>query len=215
MKTLRVHCNHQNFILHPSGVAYWEAKRMLLIADVHLGKITHFRKHGSAIPQASLHHNFNQLKSVISNFESDTICFLGDLFHSYMNNEWLLFKAWIETLNCKVVLISGNHDIIDEKRYAQLGVEVLQEWEHDGFLLTHHPEVREGVYNFSGHIHPGVQLLGLGRQHLKLSCFHWKDNQMIFPAFGVFTGNYIIKPKSGERIFVNTEDEVLEIALHS
>ena len=215
MKTLPIHCNNQRFILHPSGVAFWEDKGMLLIADVHLGKITHFRKHGSAIPQISLHHNFNRLKTVIATFETKTVCFLGDLFHSHINNEWLVFKSWVETLNCKVVLISGNHDIIDVESYTQLGVEVLQDWELDGFLLTHHPEERQGFYNFSGHIHPGVELRGLGRQNLKLSCFHWKENQMIFPAFGVFTGKYIIKPKTNDRIFVNTEDEVLEIPLKS
>ncbi|QDO94468.1 ligase-associated DNA damage response endonuclease PdeM [Formosa sediminum] len=211
METLEIYCNAQRFILHPLGGAFWVNQRMLLIADVHLGKVTHFRKHGSAIPRGVLHQNFKQLQNIISAFDVDTVCILGDLFHSHLNAEWVIFKTWVAALHCKVVLISGNHDIIDAKLYEDLGIKVLNSWLLDGFLLTHHPEVRDGFYNLSGHIHPGVQLRGLGRQHITLSCFYWKAHQMIFPAFGVFTGKYIIKPSAEARIYVNTETEVIEV----
>ena len=42
--------NH-NFILHPSGAIFWLEKKTLFLADVHLGKVAHFRKNGIAVPR--------------------------------------------------------------------------------------------------------------------------------------------------------------------
>ena len=211
MKTLKITCLNQSFILHPSGAAYWEKKSMLLIADVHLGKVTHFRKHGSAIPQDSMYQNFDKLTEVVLHFNPKTVCFLGDLFHSYINNEWLLFKEWVNQRECKVVLISGNHDIIPKLKYDKILVTVKEEWKIDGFLLTHYPEIRAGYFNLSGHIHPGVTLRGLGHQFLKVSCFHKSEHQMVFPAFGDFTGKFIVSPNEKDQIFINTDTEVIKV----
>ncbi|WP_435412970.1 ligase-associated DNA damage response endonuclease PdeM [Psychroserpens mesophilus] len=215
MKTLKINCNNQSFILHPFGVAFWEDKEMLLIADVHLGKVTHFRKHGSAVPQASIYHNFEQLSVITDYFNPKTICFLGDLFHSYVNNEWILFKDWVKKFNREIVLISGNHDVIATSMYEEINVIVKKEWLINGFLLTHYPESRNDLFNFSGHIHPGIRLQGLGKQSLKVSCFLRKKQQMIFPAFGNFTGKFIIKPDPTDQVYVNTNEEVIEIELNS
>lgn len=211
MKTLEIRCNNQTFILHPSGIAYWVEKHMLLIADVHLGKVTHFRKHGSAVPQASVFHNFEKLQNVVTFFKPKTICFLGDLFHSHVNNEWILFKNWIYHLDAKVVLVSGNHDIIAKELYDKINVKVIEEWVIDNFLLTHHPETRADLFNFAGHIHPSVRLKGVGKQFLKVSCFFRTENQMIFPAFGNFTGNFIMEPNRDDQIYVNIAEEVIQI----
>ena len=73
--------NH-NFTLHPSGAMYWHEREMLLISDVHLGKVSHFRKHGSAVPKKAIAKNFEKLQDVIQSFAPKVICFLGDLFHS-------------------------------------------------------------------------------------------------------------------------------------
>ncbi|GGW69823.1 putative phosphoesterase [Winogradskyella epiphytica] len=212
METLKINCHQRSFVLHPSGAAYWEEKGMLLIADVHLGKVTHFRKHGSAIPQASLYQNFEKLQAVVDYFKPKSVCFLGDLFHSSINSEWHLFKDWIEQLQSEVVLISGNHDIISKSMFDGINVTVKEEWLIDDFLLTHYPESRDGLFNLSGHIHPGVRLKGFGKQFLKVSCFFRREQQLIFPAFGNFTGKFIVEPNSKDRIYVNTRDEVIEIS---
>ena len=48
-----IEINWQNLKLnlHHSGAIFIEKYSMLLISDVHLGKVTHFRKHGAAVPQ--------------------------------------------------------------------------------------------------------------------------------------------------------------------
>ena len=43
------------FILHCSGAIFWPARSILLISDVHLGKVSHFRRHGVALPEIFRH----------------------------------------------------------------------------------------------------------------------------------------------------------------
>ena len=199
----------QTFILHPSGGMFWEEEDSLVISDVHLGKISHFRKHGSAIPQEAVMGNFQRMNEVIEYFQPFKILFLGDLFHSSLNKEWVLFEAWLENISAEVILIEGNHDIISPLKYEQLGVQTISEVIKGDFLLTHHPDERPGFFNFSGHIHPGVKINGIGRQSLKLPCFFRSQNQMILPAFGEFTGKHVLVPSAHDEIYVVTKEEVI------
>src|SRR5690606_7264548 len=199
----------QNFTLHHSGAIFWNEKKMLLIADVHLGKVAHFRKHGAAIPANAAFQNLEKLTEICNHFQPETICFLGDLFHSKLNEEWRDFEKWVEYTKANVILISGNHDIIPKYLYEDLGVKVFDELLLDGFLLTHHPTEINGTFNFSGHVHPGVRMRGVGRQYMRFPCFYKTDNQLILPAFGNFTGKHILKPSKMDEVFAIVEGEVI------
>ena len=83
---MKIEIKSQNFTLHQLGTILWEEKKILLISDVHLGKVAHFRKHGMAIPNQAIFENFKRLNEVVTLFKPETIIFLGDLFHSKMNN---------------------------------------------------------------------------------------------------------------------------------
>ena len=208
---MKIQINDQNFILHYSGAMFWQEQKMLLISDVHLGKVAHFRKHGLAIPERAILENFIKLDALLEIFDAEIIVFLGDLFHSKINNEWNFFAEWIASISQKIILVEGNHDIISKQKYADLNIEVLSELIIDGFLLTHHPTEQEGFYNFCGHVHPGIKLKGLGRQYLNLPCFFRKSNQMIFPAFGTFTGKFTLVPTEKDTIYAITKEEVFDI----
>jgi len=197
--------------MHPMGSLFWEERSILLISDVHLGKVSHFRKFGAAVPQKAIQKNFNLMDEAISFFHPRTIVFLGDLFHSSLNKEWQLFEKWACSQISKMVLVIGNHDIISPLKYEDLGIQVIPELEMDGFLFTHHPEEREGFFTFSGHIHPAVRLQGTGRQSLRLSCFFKMKHQMILPAFGTFTGSHVLETDEYNEIYVMTHNEVLKI----
>jgi DNA ligase-associated metallophosphoesterase len=209
--TLEIEINSRAFVLHCSGAVYWAEQRMLLISDVHLGKISHFRKHGSALPGNAMFKNFLKLDAAVEFFNPESICFLGDLFHSTLNNEWKLFEEWVEKTQLPIVLVAGNHDIISPHKYEELEIKVVSEWALGGFMLTHHPQEREGYYVISGHIHPAVLLEGMGRQFLKLPCFFRTPNQMILPAFGEFTGTYVMEPKEEDIVYVVTKDDVVMV----
>ncbi|WP_425235580.1 ligase-associated DNA damage response endonuclease PdeM [Ulvibacterium sp.] len=207
----RIQIQNQNFILHPSGTLFWQDRSVLLISDVHLGKVSHFRKFGAAVPQNVVQKNFELMDEALEYFNPKVICFLGDLFHSALNKEWNFFERWIAKKSMEVILVAGNHDIISPLKYEDLGIKVVSEVQWDDFLLTHHPEERNGFFNFSGHIHPAVRLRGKGRQSLRLPCFFKSDRQLILPAFGLFTGTFVLEPKKTDEVFAIVEDEIMKL----
>lgn len=209
--TITKNISGHDFVLHPSGAIFWTSRKILLVADVHLGKVSHFRKNGIAVPPESAIGNFELLNEVEAFFKPDIVVFLGDLFHSEINNEWDLFEDWVKNNQSKILLIAGNHDVIDPDHYEKIGVHVFDEMTLGEFLFTHHPKERERVFNFCGHIHPAVRLEGKGRQTLTLPCFFHSPHQMILPAFGEFTGNYVMKPKENDCVYALAEDEVITV----
>ncbi len=207
--TQTIEIRKQQFLLHDSGAMYWLQKKMLLIADVHFGKVTHFRKYGAAIPKQASEENFRKLQKLVEEIKPDTICFLGDLFHSTINSEWEPFRNWVENTKASIILVSGNHDIIPTYLFEELKIEVLDTIKIDTFMLTHHPTEDATLFNICGHIHPGIRMKGVGRQIMKLSCFYKTETQLILPAFGNFTGKHILSPKETDDIFVIVDGEVI------
>ena len=209
---MKIKIQNNHFRLTCSGVSYWEEQKALLVADVHLGKISHFRKYGSAVPQSAIQTNFDRLDEAVTEFQPQKIIFLGDLFHSALNAEWNLFESWLQKQQAEIILIAGNHDIISPIHYEELGVKIYQELQIGNFRLTHHPEEKEKDFNICGHIHPGYRLVGLAKQHLKLKCFFRSKNQLILPAFGEFTGAFLMKPEEKDQVFVCAQSEVIRVS---
>jgi DNA ligase-associated metallophosphoesterase len=211
MNTASIPIKNQNFMMHPSGVLFWEEKSMLLISDVHLGKVSHFRKFGAAVPQKAVQKNFDSMDEAIDFFKPKHLIFMGDLFHSSLNKEWQLFEKWTTTVDANIILVIGNHDIISPVKYEDLGIQVVSEIQLEGFLLTHHPEERAGFFNFCGHVHPSIRLVGLGRQSARLRCFFKSEHQLLLPAFGEFTGSHTLEPVEGNEVFALLGDTVLPV----
>lgn len=205
----------QQLVLLPEKAIYWREEKTLFVADVHLGKINHFRKAGIAIPTAAIPQNINKLSRMALDYNPKTICFLGDLFHSDKNKEWELFVAWRESLpDANFELVRGNHDIIAAAHYKRADIKVYPVCIEKGpFVFAHEPMEKcpSNKYAFAGHIHPSVKLRGAGRQSLNLPCFYFGKNQALMPAFGQFTGSANIRPKKDEPVFVIAEDKVLKI----
>lgn len=202
----------QNFLLHPSGAAYWKEEQTLLLADIHFGKVAHFRKHGAAIPMHADQHNYEKLYETLKYFKPKKVYFLGDLFHSSLNNSWSTFESWVTKQTENFTLITGNHDIIAAHKFEAIGIQVIEEWKCQNFHLSHHPIDNPTAFNICGHVHPGIRMQGDGKQQLRLRCFYKSSNQLILPAFGAFTGKHIIRPISGDEIFVIAEQSVIPIS---
>ena len=209
--TQNIQIQNQSFVLHPSGSLFWEEKSALFISDVHLGKISHFRKYGAAVPQKAIQANFELMDEVVEFFNPNTVYFLGDLFHSYINSEWNLFEDWVSKAKAEIILIYGNHDIISPIKYEDLGIQFFDELILENILLTHHPEERKGFFNFCGHIHPAIKIRGSGKQSLRLPCFFKSPNQLILPAFGEFTGSFTLKPTKNDQVYAIAEGMIIKI----
>ena len=203
----------EKLFLLPEKAMYWAAKKMLLIADLHLGKSAHFRKNGIAVPNQAEQKNWLLLHKLFKEYEPERVCFLGDLFHSTHNKEWEVFGELIDSYpNIDFELVQGNHDILPPELYEKLGFKVHPSLLEEPFSLTHEPLEEKGIYyNLAGHIHPGVQLKGKGNQRHRAACFYFNNTGGILPAFGSFTGLYTVKPKKTDQVFVVTGEVVIAI----
>jgi len=187
--------------------------KSLVVADVHWGKIDHFRKAGIPVPLQGNDKNAETLVAIINLFKPKRLIFLGDLFHSVYNDGWETFgqvrKAFF---HCSFELVIGNHDILSERQYQRHHIQLhAQSLTLNNLLLTHEPreDIPEGVFNIAGHVHPGAHLRGTGKQSVTLPCFYIRTNQCILPAFGAFTGLARVQPKFGDKIFVIANGNVI------
>lgn len=194
---------------------FWIQERMLIVADIHLGKVGHFRKAGIAIPKSMEQDDLAELSDLIDRYNPECILFLGDLFHSDLNRDWEWFVLWRSLFkHIKMILVLGNHDILNQKLYSDLNFELIDHLDLGPFRFTHEPLKKAELsslqkYIISGHIHPGVILEGAGRQKLTLPCFHFSEQQAILPAFGKFTGKMKMKNRIGDRVFAVLKDKIV------
>ena len=199
--------------LLPEKAIWWPRKKSLLIADLHIGKVGHFRKNNIAIPSNAAEQNFHNLESLFIKWSPKKVYFLGDLFHSFYNKEWeKLIFVLAKYPKIKFILITGNHDILNDQHYTNAGIKCHLQLGLSPFMLTHHPEDHIGYYNLCGHIHPGVRLRGNAKQYMRLPCFYFTESQGILPAFGSFTGTAVIKAKSGDKVFAIFNNKVSQLA---
>ncbi len=215
MSAVKHHIRGTELLLLPEKAIYWPEKDALLVADLHLGKITHFRKAGIGLPQEVETENLERLSQLIIDHKVKTLYILGDLFHSHMNTQWAKFKSFMASFpQIQFVLIRGNHDILDEKNYQAANLKYYPDrLILEPFILTHIPlEAASKYYNICGHIHPGVRLRGKGLQAIKLPCFHFRADRLVLPAFGAFTGTARIEPQEEDCIFAIAEDKVVRVS---
>lgn len=209
---------NQDLLLLPQKAIYWQQQKALIIADVHFGKVGHFRKAGIAVPRDMEQSDLATISDLIYEHQPEKLLFLGDLFHSDMNNDWDWFILWRSQFPAlQIILIKGNHDIIADSHYQKLNIELHDELLMAPFLMLHHPLPDDTLQNaagyvFCGHIHPGVNLSGKGRQSITLPCFAFSGRQAILPSFGKFTGKVAIRSQRKDKIFAVLKDKVIVIA---
>ncbi|CAN5529297.1 ligase-associated DNA damage response endonuclease PdeM [soil metagenome] len=204
----------QELKLTPSKALFWRNRKILIVSDLHLGKENHFRKSGIPIPSGMHQNDLSILDDLIVEYAPSSLIFLGDLFHSEINNQWNEFSSWINVHSeMPIHLVKGNHDILPDHLYRFKNLTVHNNsLTIEPFLFTHKP-VETGdslpLYNISGHLHPAVTLKGNARQSIKLPCFYFGKNNGLLPAFGKFTGSSLIKIKKEDLVYVTTGTSVI------
>lgn len=205
----------QTLLLIPQKAIFWKEEEALIIADLHIGKVGHFRKAGIAIPKLLEQEELATLSDLINEFKPVQLIFLGDLFHSDMNNDWNWLLLWRELFpHIRMILIKGNHDILHADYYQQANFEVYPELYLEPFLFVHDKKdydksPQKSGYILSGHIHPAVRLKGKARQSVLLSCFYFGENAAILPAFGKFTGKCCLPIRKADTVFGVLSDKVI------
>jgi DNA ligase-associated metallophosphoesterase len=210
---MQITLNNNQFHLLPQRAIFWQRQSALILSDLHFGKATHFRKGGIPIPEALFTDDLKTLNKLVIIYKPQSLIIVGDMFHSHHNQEIEQFGQWRHAhpaLN--VNLVKGNHDILAEKKYRELNIEVKDVYEQCDFVFSHHElKCKEPQFCFNGHIHPGVKLEGFAKQSLKLPCFHFTKTCCTLPAFSKFTGLSIITPENDDRIYAIEGNEILQI----
>lgn len=205
----------QTLWLSPSRCIFWEEESALILSDLHFGKSGHFRKSGVGIPQNIFKDDLQKLFSQIQFFQPKKLLIVGDMFHSSANKEIELFLKWRNDIpGITFSLIKGNHDILSKEFYDKADIAVFENklaikefcFVHD-FSSSCNDD--EKLFTFSGHLHPGIKLAGMGKQSVMLPCFYFGKKYAVLPAFSAFTGMARIKPVKGDQVFALLKNEIL------
>lgn len=192
---------------------YWPTEKALILSDLHIGKTAHFRKHGIPVPDDILQKDLERLKKLICHFKVQQLIIVGDLFHAENNSNIRTFESWLTHFeNLHIVLIKGNHDRQSNQLMNQLGIIVEPQLFIEPFNFVHEPK-NDTLHEFtiSGHIHPGVVIKGKGKQKLKLPCYLITEQQLILPAFSLFTGlNTNYNSVNGQQ-YIFTESSIVKL----
>ena len=203
----------QTFWLSATRTIFWEEQKALILSDLHFGKTGHFRKAGIAVPQSVYKEDLQRLMNLLQYFKPKKIVAVGDLFHSKANLELNLFKRWRKDFDAiEFHLVKGNHDILKESWYADAGIEITNELTLGKIRFVHqHCDTKEDVFTFCGHIHPGIEVNGIGKQSLRFPCFYFSKKQCILPAYSKFTGMATIHPSANDSVYAIVDDSVIKI----
>jgi DNA ligase-associated metallophosphoesterase len=202
--------------LLPQKAAFWQEEKILLISDLHIGKISHFRKSGIPVPAQALRKNFDQLDLLMRTVKPRQVLFIGDLFHSEINNEWDQFCEWrSDHRSTPMEIVLGNHDRLTMACYDDAFLAIhKEETSLFPFTFSHHPRktFKRDEFVICGHVHPVIVLEGRANERVRLPCFYFSEQQCILPSFGYFTGGYEIKADENDRVFAVANGKVVEVS---
>ena len=213
---LRASLGGSAWTLLPERAAYWPARAMLVVADVHIGKAATFRAHGVPVPHGTAQDNLARLSRLIDATGPDVLVLLGDLVHA----PEALGKATVAALarwrerhaELALILVEGNHDARAGALPAQWRVErVAEPWRLDGIALRQHPFADPSATVLAGHMHPVVHLRGRADESVRLPCFWMRERMIVLPAFGDFTGGAALAREANDRVIAVADDRLFEI----
>lgn len=212
--TQKINCKNEILELTNQRVIFWESQNSLILSDLHIGKSAHFQKSGIPIPSNILTTDLNRLAKLIHHFKANQLIIVGDLFHAEYNKDLDEFKSWLTQFNnLNIKLIKGNHDRLSDKVYQQFNIQVFNKKYTENLLKFVHDfdNIEEGYFVISGHTHPGVFIKGKGRQRIKLPCYQVTKQQLILPAFSLFTGLNTKNAPENCKNYCFTNDGIFEV----
>jgi len=176
-----------NFEPLPSGALYWHAEQTLLVADLHLEKMSSFARRGQMLPPYDTGLTLARLEADLRRTNAQRLVSLGDSFHRDEGTTTLTDadRARLDTLTGRAewLWLQGNHD----PRPHALGGRCLPHVELAGLTLRHEPH-RGAASVIAGHLHPAAHIHVAGRS-TRRPCFVHDNRLMLLPAYGASTGS--------------------------
>jgi len=212
---MKITIREQTCHLLAEKAVFWEEKKILIVADIHIGKATVFRKQGIAIPEGNMQQDLIHLKELIQTTGAEKCIVAGDLIHAksgLSDSVKLLFSKWLHEVKCEIHLVLGNHDY-------SLAKTLPKEWTlylHteslliEPFYFSHFPMHHHQWFVWSGHLHPKIEIKNR-HDRLVLRCFQIFSDLGILPAFGSFVGGAFVKKCESCQIFAIVNANVIRI----
>jgi len=183
-----------DFLALQSGALYWPEHETLLVADLHLEKMSSFAKSRQFLPPYDTGATIKRLADDLLATGARRVVALGDSFHRDEGTTTLSHQD-AETLasltqSTDWIWIAGNHDPSEH----ELGGNCCESVALDGLTLSHEPD--QNVANqIAGHLHPAAHVRMNGRS-IRRACFVADNTRLIMPAYGVSTGSLNILNKA-------------------
>lgn len=208
-------------VLLPGRAALLPKSATLLVADLHLGKAATFRKAGIPVPEGSAQRDLARLERLIGETAATRLLILGDLFHAAGGctpDVFAEFAAMRHRItSTAVLLVIGNHDRRIGKLPADLGIDsCLRTLDEPPFHFVHEPatqldEPGRTCFTIGGHLHPTVSIRSPSGDRVTDRCFVAEDALLVLPAFGSFTGGHRISPAPGLRLWIASDEGVIDV----
>jgi len=173
----------------PAGALVWPARRLVVVADLHLEKGSSYAPKGRFLPPYDSRATLVALERVIETHAAEHVICLGDSFHDPGAAARLsdAEAATIRRLTAarRWTWIAGNHDPDPPKALGGETAETLTL----GPLVFRHQALadRPAPGEISGHFHPKATVATRSRR-ITARCFVTDGSRAILPSFGAYTG---------------------------
>ena len=200
--------------LYGDGSALVERNRVLVAADLHLGRSETLQDGGVPVPGVGK-EDLARLEYRAQKVGADSVVILGDLLHgpaSLTAGVESMLKRWVRAVDRPVHLVRGNHDRVSAARIESLGIEVAAGTLSVGSLALVHDaaEAPDCGPVIAGHTHPCVRLSDRG-DRLRLPVFVQTQFALTLPAYGTFTGCSVVPRERSTRLYVLVDGDVIPL----
>lgn len=177
----------QIFTLHPSGALIWPKHSMLIVADLHLEKSSHFARRGYFLPPYDSHETLTRLLEALQETQCKNLMILGDCFHDPQGYARLREEdreIFNQLLDFNPLWITGNHD----GEFVPKGFTAHEIYQADK-LSFRHEALAGAKLEISAHYHPKIEI-SHKNDRISYRCFVEDGQKLLLPAFGAYTGGF-------------------------
>jgi len=188
-----------SFVADVAGALFWEARRLLVVSDLHLEKGSSFASRGVLLPPYDTVATLSRLAALIVRYDPRIVIALGDSFHDRNAHELMSpnDRDAVATMQAgrDWIWIAGNHD---PALPGDIGGGVASEVTIGSITFRHEPTGAIG--EVAGHLHPKARVSVRGRS-MERRCFAADDECVVMPAFGAYAGGLSVRDAAFARIF--------------
>ncbi|MCC7280948.1 MAG: ligase-associated DNA damage response endonuclease PdeM [Acetobacteraceae bacterium] len=208
----------ERVMLDPSGVAFFPARRLLVVADLHLEKGSSLAARGSALPPYDSRATLERLWRAVRLWRPARLVALGDSFHDREGHARLEADARTRlgaiARETELVWVLGNHDPTPP---TTLPGTAHAEWREQAIALRH--QGGGGTPEICGHHHPQARIATRGGG-IQRPCFVVSPSRLMLPAFGAYTGGLDVRDpaiaglfRRGARLFLLGRERLFRFTL--